>query len=222
MTVPKEYNVICGLLGLGPDIMLELLSEIRLVQNAVQFLDYPISIINKDPGYVELIDIDVIQKMIIKRINGDCTISLIQVIDNGIWSLEAMFQNTGGYGVAIGIVRNSYDIPANARYYQKPAIDHIAAFRGRYLPVQYKGQRSNGSDSFKDNQILRLEFDSFKGTLILFIDNVQQPVYFSGIKEKVRFIVYMYNDGSYCTIRSLKQLISPTSKRVANQFAIQW
>ncbi|KAA6373601.1 MAG: hypothetical protein EZS28_030872, partial [Streblomastix strix] len=73
-----------------------------------------------------------------------------------------------------------------------------------------------------DKQILRLEFDSFKGTLILFIDNVQQPVYFSGIKEKVRFIVYMHSAGSSCTILSLKQLISPTSKHIANQYAVQW
>ncbi|KAA6318172.1 MAG: hypothetical protein EZS28_054982, partial [Streblomastix strix] len=55
--------------------------------------------------------------------------------------------------------------------------------------VFYKGKGTNGNEKFKDNQILRLEFNSFKGTLILFIDNVQQPVYFYGIKEKVRFIV---------------------------------
>ncbi|KAA6374447.1 MAG: hypothetical protein EZS28_030023, partial [Streblomastix strix] len=61
-----------------------------------------------------------------------------------------------------------------------------------------------------------------KGTLILFIDNVQQPVYFSGLKEKVRFIIYMNQDGSSCTIPSLKKLISPTSKQVVNEVAIQW
>lgn len=38
MTVPTEYNVIGGLIGLGPDILLDVLSEIRLVPNAVQFI----------------------------------------------------------------------------------------------------------------------------------------------------------------------------------------
>lgn len=38
MTVPSEYNVIGGLLGLGEYIYLEILSEIRLISNAIQFL----------------------------------------------------------------------------------------------------------------------------------------------------------------------------------------
>ncbi|KAA6359949.1 MAG: hypothetical protein EZS28_044524, partial [Streblomastix strix] len=120
------------------------------------------------------------------------------------------------------IVRDSYDIPANAYYDNKLHTDHVAAFRSGGYSVYYKGQGTNGNDLFKDNQILRLEFDSFKGTLILFIDNVQQPVYFSGIKEKVRFIVFMYGAGSSCTILSLKQLMDPTSKQVPNEVAVQW
>ncbi|KAA6375250.1 MAG: hypothetical protein EZS28_029224 [Streblomastix strix] len=189
MTVPIEYNVIKGLLGLGPDILLEILSELRLVSNAVQFLDYPIAIINKNPACIEFIDIDDVQKKINKKKYVDSTISLVQVLDNGIWSIETMFQNTGGFA-AIGIVRDSYDIPANAVYCDKPHTDHIAVFRGGGLTsVWYKGQGSESNSKFIDDQILRLEFDSFEGTLILFIDNVQQPVYFSGIKEKVRFIV---------------------------------
>ncbi|KAA6386850.1 MAG: hypothetical protein EZS28_017624 [Streblomastix strix] len=212
MTVPREYNVIGGLLGLGPDILLEILQELRLITNAVQFikvskktyrlmkhsrfiriieqLSYPISIINKDPDRVEFIDIDLVQKKINKKKDGCNTISLDQVLENGIWSLETMFQNTYG-NAAIGIVRDSYDIPANASYSNQPHTDHIAAFCGRYSinPVYYKGKGTKGAARIDNNQILRLEFDSIKGTLILFIDNVQQPVFFSGIKEKVRFIV---------------------------------
>ncbi|KAA6382805.1 MAG: hypothetical protein EZS28_021671 [Streblomastix strix] len=190
MEVPSEYNIIGGLLGLGPDILLEILSELRLISNAVQFLGYHIAIINKIPGDVKFIDIDLVQKKINKTKTGDNTISLVQVLDNGIWTMEAMFQNTGGYA-AIGIVRDSYDIPAKAWYCAGPHTDHIAAFRGKNsgLPVWFKEQGTDGNTGFDDNQILRLEFDSFEGTLILFIDNVQQPVYFSGIKEKVRFVV---------------------------------
>ncbi|KAA6363052.1 MAG: hypothetical protein EZS28_041422, partial [Streblomastix strix] len=64
--------------------------------------------------------------------------------------------------------------------------------------------------------------DSEKGTLIFFVDGVQQPVYISGIKEKVRFFICMYYAGTSCTIRSLKKLSSPTSGHVPNEKAIQW
>ncbi|KAA6396443.1 MAG: hypothetical protein EZS28_008029 [Streblomastix strix] len=134
-----------------------------------------------------------------------------------------MFQNTGGYA-AIGIVRDSYDIPAKAWFCDGPHTDHIAAFCGigYPYPVYSKGKGTKGNAGFDYNQILRLEFDSFKGTLILFIDNVQQPVYFSGIKDKVRFIIYMYDKGDSCTIRSLKKLYTPTSKHLETEYAIEW
>ncbi|KAA6396268.1 MAG: hypothetical protein EZS28_008204 [Streblomastix strix] len=38
MTVPKEYNVIDGMIGLGPDILLEVLSEMTSIRDVQQFL----------------------------------------------------------------------------------------------------------------------------------------------------------------------------------------
>ncbi|KAA6366225.1 MAG: hypothetical protein EZS28_038248 [Streblomastix strix] len=199
MAVPKEYNVIGGLPGVGPDIMLEFLSEFRLISNAVQFLcvckkthslmkhnrfiriveqlNYPISIINKEPDCTEFVDIDGVQMKINKEQHYACTISLVQVLDNGIWSFEAVFQNTYING-AIGIVRNSYNIPATINFCQKPHTDHIAVLssRGYEYPVYYKGKGTYGNDQIKDDQILRLEFDSFKVTLILFINNPPEEI----------------------------------------------
>ncbi|KAA6311401.1 MAG: hypothetical protein EZS28_056135, partial [Streblomastix strix] len=79
-----------------------------------------------------------------------------------------------------------------------------------------------GNVSFKDNQIIKAEYDSEKGTLIFFVDGVQQPVYIIGIKEKVKFIVFMWYAGATCTIRSLKKLTKPTSGHVANEQTVQW
>ncbi|KAA6390748.1 MAG: hypothetical protein EZS28_013725 [Streblomastix strix] len=210
--IPHEFNVIGGLLGLGPDILLEILSDL-LISDSIQFLcvckktnrlmkharfyriietlTKRIEIMNKDPADIELVDIDCVQKKIIKKKIGFVTTALTQVLVDGFWSIEAIFQNTEITGAAIGIVRDSYDIPAKASYSSKPHTDHIAAFsnESRGKPVWYKGLGTYGNSKFKDNQILRLEFDSYKETLILFIDNVQQPVYFQGINEKVRFIV---------------------------------
>lgn len=37
MDVPNEYNVVNGLLGLGPDIMLEVLNEMTKLWDLLQF-----------------------------------------------------------------------------------------------------------------------------------------------------------------------------------------
>ncbi|KAA6374053.1 MAG: hypothetical protein EZS28_030421 [Streblomastix strix] len=189
----------------------------------VEKLSYPISIINKEPDCIGFIDIDGVQKMIDKKKDSYTTISLTQVFENEIWSFETMFMKTKGFS-GIGIVRDSYDIPANADCYAYPHTDHIAAFcgGGYQYPVWYKGKGTYGNDRFKENQILRVEFDSFKAILILFIDNVQQPVYFFGIKEKVRFIISMFNPCSTCIISSLKKLQAPTSKHLSNEKAVKW
>ncbi|KAA6355056.1 MAG: hypothetical protein EZS28_049417 [Streblomastix strix] len=88
--------------------------------------------------------------------------------------------------------------------------------------VLYKGSYTPGNEMFQNNQIVRLEFDSEKGTLTFFLDEVQQPVYFSGIKEKVRFIIYMKKIGSSCIIRSLNKLVAPTVKQLEEEKEIKW
>ncbi|KAA6355490.1 MAG: hypothetical protein EZS28_048983, partial [Streblomastix strix] len=75
---------------------------------------------------------------------------------------------------------------------------------------------------FTNNQILKIEFDSGKGTLHLFVDGAQQPIYISGINEKVRFVIYMCTSGSTCTLRSLKKLLTPTVGHLPNEKALQW
>ncbi|KAA6355814.1 MAG: hypothetical protein EZS28_048659 [Streblomastix strix] len=89
--------------------------------------------------------------------------------------------------------------------------------------VYYKGTNTAGNTIFHDNQKVILEYDSYQGTLIFFVDGKQQPIYISGIKEKVRFIVHMYHAASSsCLIRSLKKLEAPTSGHVENEKAVQW
>ncbi|KAA6370058.1 MAG: hypothetical protein EZS28_034414, partial [Streblomastix strix] len=112
---------------------------------------------------------------------------------------------------AVGIVQDSYDIPADAAHSLQPPYSGC---------VNHKEYVSYGNTSFKENQSLRLEFDSEKGTLVLYIDDVQQPVYISGIKEKVRFIICMHYVGSSSLIRSLKKLPEPTYIHVDGEKAV--
>ncbi|KAA6321072.1 MAG: hypothetical protein EZS28_054602, partial [Streblomastix strix] len=75
---------------------------------------------------------------------------------------------------------------------------------------------------FDNNEIVRLEFDSEKGTLTFFLNDVQQPVYISGIKEKVRFVFALRGQNETCIIHSLKKLEAATAGHVANEKTVQW
>ncbi|KAA6385037.1 MAG: hypothetical protein EZS28_019436 [Streblomastix strix] len=225
MAVPNEYNIIGGLLGLGPDILLAILTEMILVPDAVQLVgvNYPISIHNPDPFDIVFTDIDEVQKKISKHINKYNTVSLTQVLESGIWQMEAVFQNTRNRS-CIGIVEDSYIIPAGALPWISPHQEHMITYNGAGQPfsISAKGKSFGGNAYFYDFRIIRLEMDCDKGTLTFFFNDVQQPLYISGINEKVRFIIFIYWPESSCIIRSLKKLATPTSQRLANEKAIQW
>ncbi|KAA6369357.1 MAG: hypothetical protein EZS28_035117 [Streblomastix strix] len=248
MSVPTEFNVIGGLSGLGPDIMLEVLSECRLISNAVQFigvnkktlnlknharffkiietLNYPIQIINNDPQEIVLSDVDGVKKKISKKNDRRITVSLTQILENGIWQMEAEFNNSNNVAT-IGIVRDTYNIPAITHPCHDPHCNHMVSygmsgFNYGNGKVFYQENGTPGNILYKDNQKIKAEYDSEKGTVIFSVDGVQQPVYVRGINEKVRFIIYMYYTKQSCTIRTLKKLIQPTTKHVANEIAVQW
>ncbi|KAA6403428.1 MAG: hypothetical protein EZS28_001056, partial [Streblomastix strix] len=185
-----------------------------------------INLINPNPTDIEISDVAGGMKKIFKR---NCTkadsISLTQVLESGVWSMEALLQNTQGGCGGIGIVKDSYNIPAGANPNTNPNFQNMAAYTGNLWgigQVYCKEKTISGNSTFGDNQILKQEYDSEKGTLAFFLDGVQQPVYISGIKEKVRFIACLYYSESSCIIRSLKKLAAATAVHVANEKAVQW
>ncbi|KAA6366295.1 MAG: hypothetical protein EZS28_038177, partial [Streblomastix strix] len=187
--------------------------------------DFPITLINPDPTDFDFADVDGKQKNIIKKKDGTTgTVSLSKVLENGTWELEVQFSNGGQTG-GIGIVKESYNIPAGCQPDSNPHDQNMQLhMQDRWGSgyVYCKGTNTTGNITFKDNQIIKAEYDSEKGTLIFFVDGVQQPIYITGIKEKVRFIVFMAYSGATCTIRSLKKLKQPTSAHVANEQTVQW
>ncbi|KAA6361866.1 MAG: hypothetical protein EZS28_042607, partial [Streblomastix strix] len=187
---------------------------------------YPIQIINNDPDEIVFSDIDGIMKKISKKNDKWTTVSLTQILENGIWQMEAEFNNSQNCA-AIGIVRDTYNIPADTHPCDYTHCDHMVSYgmSGYYYgdgAVYYKGNGTKGNIGYNDNQKIKAEYDSEKGTVIFSVDGVQQPVYVRGINEKVRFIIYIYCTQASCTIRSLKKLIAPTTKHVANEIAVQW
>ncbi|KAA6366817.1 MAG: hypothetical protein EZS28_037656, partial [Streblomastix strix] len=183
-----------------------------------------IAILNPDPAKIDVTDINDGMKKIIKKQNCWYTFSLAQVLENGIWSLEAQFSNLIGNGVVIGVVRDSHNIAANSHPTWSPNKEHMAVIGEKKWTsnVWYKGICTSGNQGFDNNEIVRLEFDSEKTTLTFFLNSVQQPVYISGINEKVRFVIALYKMNETCIIRSLKKLEAPTTVHVVNEKAVQW
>ncbi|KAA6371371.1 MAG: hypothetical protein EZS28_033102 [Streblomastix strix] len=188
--------------------------------------DFPNAIHNPDPADIDFTDVDGRMKKISKKLEKYNIVSLTQVMEDGIWDFETEFSCPNSVNASIGIVQDSYPIPIGVNPWNQPQISHIAFFGGKGLSpnggVWCKGTVITGNVEFKNNQKVKVEYDSEKGTLIFFIDGVQQPVYVTGINEKVRFFIHICHTGSSCTIRSLKKLTAATSGHVANEKAIQW
>ncbi|KAA6361901.1 MAG: hypothetical protein EZS28_042572 [Streblomastix strix] len=187
--------------------------------------DFPIQIINQDPSDLEFADIDGIQKRITKKQNKYNTVSLSQVMEDGIWTMESEFQcSPTNVNASIGIVKDSFNFPVNTHPNSSPYNQNIAFYAGSgWSPnIFCKGQSETSTIKFGNNQKVRQELDLQKGTLHFFLENVQQPVFIQGIREKARFIFHMYDTGSTCTIRSLKKLATPTTVQLAGEKAVQW
>ncbi|KAA6366374.1 MAG: hypothetical protein EZS28_038099 [Streblomastix strix] len=153
------------------------------------------------------------------------TISFSPALENGIYLTEVEFGGNGDSG--IGIVRDSYSLNSQGNPYEGTNCQHMATFGGYNYSggqgcVSYKGNKTEGNSYYSENQTVKLEYDSGKGTLILFINGTQQPVFVSGIREKVRFILSLWTSCGNCTIKSLKKLSAPTSVQMSNGNAVQW
>ncbi|KAA6310615.1 MAG: hypothetical protein EZS28_056282, partial [Streblomastix strix] len=110
-------------------------------------------------------------------------------MENGIWDLEAQFNTTqDDVYAALGIVQDSFNIPVG---HGPGSNSGTAFFCGRAWSGRVcvkTGDFEAGNAAFTNNSILKIEYDSGKGTLHLFVDGAQQPIYISGINEKVRFV----------------------------------
>ncbi|KAA6376147.1 MAG: hypothetical protein EZS28_028325 [Streblomastix strix] len=144
-------------------------------------------------------------------------------MSDGIWSMEAKFQNKQNQE-AIGIVKASNNIITGQCPCCHEGQDIVIYGEGcgDIDCLAHNNNRQLGNTKYGDNQLVRAELDFDKGTLTFFLDNVQQPLYISWIKEKVSFLVSMYRSGASCTIKSLRKLSQPTVGQVNNMRAIQW
>ncbi|KAA6335558.1 MAG: hypothetical protein EZS28_052951, partial [Streblomastix strix] len=73
---------------------------------------FPIAFHNVNSGYQDFSDINGVMKKITQKRTQNISTSLTQVMENGIWDLEAQFNTTqeDGFG-ALGIVQDQFNIP---------------------------------------------------------------------------------------------------------------
>ncbi|KAA6365963.1 MAG: hypothetical protein EZS28_038510 [Streblomastix strix] len=203
MTVPQEYNVDGGLLDLGQDIYLDLLTEIDELSDVQQFIGvnkktFPLQNHPRFHKSIEnaLYELDnpdqtckgvrlelvngLLRKAVALQDNKPCSVSLNKVLRDTIHKIEVRFDKCNslfGYmnGV-VGILKANYQIP----YPCAP---------GGYPRVFFKGNGTLGNVQFKEGQLIAMELNADVGTLHFFVDGIQQPVFVSGINEATKFYV---------------------------------
>ncbi|KAA6378937.1 MAG: hypothetical protein EZS28_025535, partial [Streblomastix strix] len=181
-------------------------------------LDPIIDINNLIPQDIEFSDIDGVMKKLTKKDLQYNVISLTQVMEHDIWSLEAEFNNSQDF-VGIGIVRDSCEIQPGVAPWDPQLINYSTKSGWDFCgSIYYNDVDTVGNTGYKDGQIVRAELDFRKQSLLFFVDEIQQPIIITNINDKI----FLYQAGSECIIRSLKKLEAPTSEQVEYEKAIQW
>ncbi|KAA6367618.1 MAG: hypothetical protein EZS28_036854, partial [Streblomastix strix] len=196
----------------------------KIKQKSIIDQSIPIDVNNPDVDDIIFTDIDGTRKKISKKLNKSNTIPITNVLDEGVYAIEVEFFNTHSGCAAIGIVRDSYDIPANTNPKESPHRDHIAFYGGKAFggSVQHKGSKIAGNIGFGDNQVIRAELDTSKGRLTFFAGGIQVPFCVDNVNETVRFVIYMEHPDSYCIIWSLKKFAKPSAVLLANRLSVSW
>ncbi|KAA6376274.1 MAG: hypothetical protein EZS28_028199 [Streblomastix strix] len=235
-----EFNVKGGLLSLGENLFLELLSEMELPQDVLQFL-----ILNKKtfklklhPRYARIIQsiIQISPGFIIKEawqgrsdrnkfFHSDkddlCTIAIEPIISEGIVRIEVVFENSGVYR-NIGFADASCSFAAG----RVPWVDG-----NRQKTVRYQGNKdfnhitySEGNQEYVDRQRIAVEVDmtTVPRRATFFVDDVEQPNFVIGIPEAIRFWAYTTNPSSSFTVTKFERLIQSTAKGVEGSKALEW
>ncbi|KAA6394364.1 MAG: hypothetical protein EZS28_010110 [Streblomastix strix] len=248
ISVPQEYNVIDGFIGLGSYIHLEMMNKMDDLPDVQQFIgvnkrifqlkDHPrfndvienalidkkSEIENPDPTGqdVKLEHFNGLLRKAVVLIKEDISISLNKVIKNGIHSISVIFDKCGYLSGYIGICKADYKIPYPCKPWDKPHCQNMLYYWGFDGKICFKGNATGGNAEFYHSQLLTMELNMDAGTLHFFVDGVQQPVFVHGINEPVKFYFELFFNESSFTVTSVKQLIAVTAKAHPKSKAFEW
>ncbi|KAA6381633.1 MAG: hypothetical protein EZS28_022840 [Streblomastix strix] len=137
------------------------------------------------------------------------TFPICPIISQGIYRCEFKADKVG-QNEFFGLMKSGLVIPFGKCASQSPYAQNSMFF----LPngcVNQNWNSTQGNQIMKDGDIIALEVNmNSPRSTFLFINNILQPVYITGIPESVQFFFYQYSQGDSVTLLSLKQLDAPT------------
>ncbi|KAA6399484.1 MAG: hypothetical protein EZS28_004989 [Streblomastix strix] len=152
-----------------------------------------------------------------------CTIAIDPVITEGVVRLEVVYEKNAGYGQSIGIADASIQFSAHMGPWDQGNQDRTVRF-WNYGKVEHITNGLKGNSDYKDNQRVAVEVDMRTEPRrgYLFIDNVEQPCYITGIPDAIRFWSCICAPSSTFTITKFLNLNSSSARGIKGQRALQW
>ncbi|KAA6387371.1 MAG: hypothetical protein EZS28_017101 [Streblomastix strix] len=245
MSVPIEYNIVGGLLGLGQDILLDVLTQIKYIKDTQQIIGmckkcfvlknhqrFNLILQNKiDPIHPEVIITNETlisqQGASIVHIGQEEATSIVisPIITEGIVRFEGMFYQTGSVGRYFGLADSSIIFASgdqtwnNSKYKEK----NVCYYSDGEI-IHRNDVWKNGNIGFNDQQSIAMEvnMNADSRTLHFFIEDKQQQNFVIDIPESVRFYVFLrYQDSSF-QITRFERLQSSSVRQIEGQNAFKW
>ncbi|KAA6399513.1 MAG: hypothetical protein EZS28_004957 [Streblomastix strix] len=144
------------------------------------------------------------------------------VITEGIYKCEfkGTFNTSNDW---IGVMKSGLNVPfgshTNTQLYAKDSM----FFQTSYVFQNGKPTMA-GNKTITNNDIVSIEvnMNTTPRTAHLFINNVQQPGYISGLPESIQYYFQLWTMGQPATVLSLKRLSAPTVTNISNAKEVKW
>ncbi|KAA6403734.1 MAG: hypothetical protein EZS28_000753 [Streblomastix strix] len=239
----SDYKVVGSLLGLGKFILLEILSEMTLPQDARQFLVVCKKIYQllEHPRYWKIIQsiIQITPIFIVKEawqgkqqemkfihsINIDyCTIAIDPVIKEGIVRFEVKFENSGGWGRRIGIADASCSFAAGSHPTNDGNDKKTVSYWGYGGDINHITNDTKRNGRYEDGQRISaiVDMTSNPRKVIFYVDDIEQPNFVIGIPSQIRFWALTYYRYSSFTVTKFERLVQFIQQGIVGSKALQW
>ncbi|KAA6372462.1 MAG: hypothetical protein EZS28_032012 [Streblomastix strix] len=240
----NEYNVDGSLLGLGEYILLEILNEMKLPQDAQQFLAVcrKIHQLQTHPRFAKIIQsiTQITPAFVIKeerqgRAEGNqflhsdenqyCTIAIDPVIKEGIVRIEIVFENTiGRWHRIIGIADESCSFAAGDRPQDNGNEEKTVRYWSYIGTIEHITKWIEGNDEYVDGERIAVEVDMTTSPrrVTFFVDDIEQQNSVIGIPEAIRFLASIQTPSSSFTVIKFERLIKSSAQGVVESEVFEW
>ncbi|KAA6389870.1 MAG: hypothetical protein EZS28_014604 [Streblomastix strix] len=173
MDCASDYNVDGSLLGLGENILFEILFEMELLQDAQQFL--------------------VVCKKIYQLILHPRFARIIQSV-KGIIRIEIIFENTGRYIRSMGIADTSCVFAAGSGPSEDGNDKKTVRYWGYGGYLDHITHWTIGNRIYEDGQRISaiVDMTSNPRKVVFYVDDIEQPNFVIGIPSEIRFWVRVH------------------------------